>query len=83
MLVVPARVAPLGFAPSASLTSSVALGTVLPSASCTATRTAGAIASVPSTFAGGWVRNVSCAAGPTIANGALTPDTRPARAWSV
>ena len=43
IVVVPARVAPPGFEPSATLTFPVKLVAVLPSASCATTRTAGVI----------------------------------------
>jgi len=82
-VVVPASIAPLGFAASASATGVVAPGTVLPRASCTATRTAGAMGVAPSTMAGGAVTNATCVAGPTTANGLLTLEMPRCRARSV
>src|SRR2546429_9244415 len=52
IVVVPARVAPPGFEPSATLTFPVKLVAVLPSASCATTRTAGVITEPPAALAG-------------------------------
>src|SRR5438445_622860 len=62
---VPANVPPPpGFVPSATVTLVVAVGTVLPAASWTATCTAGGPITVPAVSVRGCTRNASCAGGP-------------------
>ena len=51
-VIVPPRVPPLGFDPSVTVTASVAPGTLFPTASCTATWTAGVIGWAAATLVG-------------------------------
>ena len=60
-VVVPASVPPLGLVPMATVMLAVELVTVLLNASCTVTRTAGAM-DTPATAVVGWVVNASLAA---------------------
>jgi len=62
-VVVPDNAPPLGFAPSATVTFPVKVGSVLPSASSAVTWTAGVIAA-PAVTALGWTVNTSCVAVP-------------------
>ena len=59
-LSVPPRRPPDGLVPIASVTVLVADAAVLPSASCSATWSAGTIALAAATFAGGWTMNFNC-----------------------
>jgi hypothetical protein len=68
-VVVPRRIASLGLAARASVTVSVAPGTVLPSESCSATRTGGEITTFASLLAGSCVAKARCGVTPL----ALTP----------
>src|SRR5207302_1455763 len=79
-VVVPDSVPPPGFAPSVTTTFAVNPGSVLPSASCAVTCTAGVIA-VPAVVLDGWTLNTSCDATPgVILNGVLVPVGRPVAA---
>src|SRR5438067_6578407 len=80
-VVVPNRVAPLGFSPRASVTAFVAPGTVLPAASWTASWIGGDITTPPATLGGGGVTKAS-APRPITANGLLRARARPAAAAS-
>src|SRR2546428_13733841 len=62
-LVLPESVPPAGLLPSATVTVPVKLGTALPSASCAATFTAGAIWWL-AVAATGWTVKARCVAGP-------------------
>src|SRR2546428_8015466 len=62
-LVLPESVPPAGLLPSATVTVPVKLGTALPSASCAATFTAGAIWWL-AVAAPGWTVKARCVAGP-------------------
>src|SRR5260370_4621859 len=59
MVAVPVSVPPCGVARKATVTAFVAPTIVFPPASCIATRTAGAMTTVPSTLVGGCVMNAS------------------------
>src|SRR5206468_12159094 len=84
IVVVPARVAPPGFEPSATLTFPVKLVAVLPSASCATTRTAGVITD-PAVALVGCTVNASWLAAPAATSNAalVAPLTRVALAASV
>ncbi len=76
-VVVPASVPPPGFAPSATVTLPVKLGTTLPCASCALTSTAGLIA-WPATALLGCAVNTSWVAGPGVmSKGALVAASSP------
>src|SRR2546427_10026036 len=70
IVVVPARVAPPGFAPSATLTFPVKLVAVLPSPSCATTRTAGVI-TAPAVALVGCPGNASWLAAPAATSNAV------------
>src|SRR5436309_2966203 len=79
-VVVPDSVPPPGFAPSARDTLPAKLRSVLPSASCAVTWTAGVIGA-PAVVLDGCTVNTSCAAAPGVmSNSALVPVVRPVAA---
>src|SRR6266487_2486627 len=73
---VPDRVPPLGFVPSAILIESVKLVTVLPASSCAATRTGGEMVA-PAVVPVGWTVNASRVAGAGGGGGGTTAGLSP------